>query len=65
MEHQFQAITMEDLDVVPDPEDDRQVVALPKGEKDERVGCKVCYMPLDEALELPCPGRPLESMLAD
>lgn len=63
--HAFQSIAIQDIDVIPDPEDDEAVLGVKRGEPDERFGCKICNMPLEEALESPCPGRPIEQMLDD
>lgn len=63
MAHQFQAIAMQDVDVIPDPEDDDAFLAVKRGKADERYGCKACNMSLEEAMTLPCPGRPIERML--
>lgn len=65
MEHKFQSIAIQDLDVVPDPEDDDAFLAMPRGDVDERFGCAVCHMAIEEAREVPCPGRPIEQMLDD
>lgn len=64
MQHQYQAIAMQDCEVIiPHPSEGSDPVVMPVGEQDTRIGCKVCNMCLDEALTLPCPGRPVERML--
>jgi hypothetical protein len=63
--HEFQTIVCQDVTVVvPHPSEGvHQPMLIPAGEAEERAGCKNCNMGLEEALTLPCPGVPLESMM--
>jgi hypothetical protein len=62
MDHQFLAMTKQRVIVLVLADGKRDFT--PTGEAKTVVGCEVCNMGLDEALELPnCMGMPLEEML--
>lgn len=61
MRHEFYSMTCQDVEVIDHPSMEPAVFAT--GDAVTVVGCKQCEMVLEEALTLPCPGRPVESML--
>ena len=61
MEHKLQAITIQQVEI----EDPSEPVKLKTSEpRITAVGCMVCGMVLDEAIEVPsCPGRSVKDMI--
>jgi hypothetical protein len=60
MQHNLQAITVQQVEV----EDPNEPIKLrPSEPRITAVGCSVCGMVLDEALEVPCPGRSVKAMV--
>ena len=65
MEHDYVSYIKRDVRIVSDhPSHTQETPAYAyTSEPEERIGCKVCNMSLDEALTLPCPGISLEDMM--
>lgn len=64
MEHDYYSMTQQKLKVVvTHPSLEGEPKVIPVGDPIVAVGCLRCNMPLEEALTLPCPGRPVEQML--
>jgi hypothetical protein len=63
MKHEFQRITCQDVEVVTTHPSGPAIIPL--SDEQTQYGCKVCNMGIEEALTLPCPGRPLADMLSD
>ena len=61
MQHQFQRITFQDVEVVTNHPSGPAVV--PTGDEETRIGCKACNMGIEEALTIACPGISLAEMM--
>lgn len=58
--HHFQAISCKDVVVGTTAAGAAVVMDDPESGQGEYVGCKICELPLEEALRVPCPGMPVQ-----